>query len=422
MSTGFIIEEKLTKLAQEVADEYRRGGAELEGLVSSKASKSLLNNHETEVLNQKVNHLVFKEKFADDKTSTFKISKFENILKVDRTMNIVEYKVAAHYENEMEKAAEFEDGTQDAAKVDMTPQNAALMMEAGEKNIDDIQDIGNQREGALDNIKHRVVELLKNGESLSTIFSVLNDSWGDENKDELRHYFDQLVEELKTEGVVSDGAYHEYARPRDIADSEPLKQASYHLLEASDELIKRECAHEIIVTKLANDGYEIMAHKLEDKMNKGYYKNTYMLSKLAAQQLPVHVSQAVKSALLGGLVLAGALKGLQATNSGIDKIRQVLWKDKLKKMYPELSQIPENKYTDIYGSITGLEPGLLKAPYALKEMIMAHHQYGTIDSRTTLSLLQSGRDAHPNTPLIAKTMGTAMMANPELYVMSPPTP
>lgn len=423
---GYAIEEKLSKIAAGVAGEFRsNGGKDLEGLVKQAAERHMLNDPEIETLNGKVNHLVFKEKFAEDKLDTFVISKFENILKVDRGMNMVEYKVAMYGDDPMQKAAEevYAPGERNIEDVKITPQNAPLLMEAGEENVEQIRDLRNERDGTLDSIKNRVVALLKDGETLSDIYAVLRDTWGDENKDDLDGYFQQLVAELKADGYLKPGdSYDPEIDKLQSEDDEPLKQASARLFKIAEQIILRESAHEIIMSKLAGD-YDYFAEKLENKMPDDYYGVACALYKNAATMLKTaapagaqvgYVRQVIPSALLAGAILAGGTALFQGGGLAVEQVRKNIWKNKLKRRYPELEQIPEERYNDLYGTIVGLEPSLLKAPYALKEMILAHDQYGTMDSSTILKLLDSGRNRHPNSPALAKAMQTGMTLRPEI--------
>ena len=240
---------------------------------------------------------------------------------------------------------------------------------------------------------------------------------GDSNKDEFDVYFQQMVEELKKEGYVSPNAnYDPKTGKLDVDDDEPLKQASMRLLKIGEQIILRETAHDIIMSKLAGE-YEYFATKLEDKMPGDYYGVSSVLYKNASEMLKtaapnIGVREAIPSALLAGAILAGGSALFAGGTLAAESVRRKIWKSKLKRRYPELNSIPEDRYNDLYDTIAGLEPAILKAPYALKEMILAHNQYGTMDSGTTLRLLESGRKGNPNTPAIAKAMQAGMLANP----------
>jgi hypothetical protein len=430
---GIQVEERLNKIARSVAEEYRNTGVELEELVKRASDNHLLSNPEIETMNALVNHMVFKEKFAEDKLATFKISKFENIMKVDRGMNIVEYKVAMLGDPEMQKAAEDEGDTRNIDDVPLTPQNAPLLMEAGEKNVDDIKDLYQARESEIASIKNRVIALLKEGESLDSIYGVLKDTWGEENKMELKSFFRQLTEELKAEGYLNrDIDADEDTDPVEADDDEPLKTAALNMMKIGSQIMLRESAHELIMDKLAEE-YPYLAYKLEDRMPSEYYgANRDMYEKVASWSGLVRAAKAVGGAIgnktnsaaswattntgrpldralqnvvLGSMVIAGASGAIEGTASATNAIRKRMWEGKLKKKYPELNQIDDDRYHDIYHSLVGLEPDLLKAPYALKEMISAHNQYGTIDQNTVLNLLSSGRSHAPTRGLVGSNIG-----------------
>lgn len=421
--SSYQVEEKLGKIAEELASEYRCGAGNLNAIIKRAQDKNMLNDHEVETLCGKVNHLVFKEKFAQDKLALFDIAKFDEILKVDRAMNIVEYKVAMHHDgDDMSKAAEENTpGARNIDDVPITPNNAALLMQAGEENIDDIRQMRSGREKEFESIRNRVIELARNGESLDDIYAVLRDTWGEGNEEDLRNYFTQLISELKLNGYVDkDKEFTRDANVDDVEETEPLKQAAENVCKIAEQMMLREAAHEIIMRKLAGNGYDEMAWKLENKVNGDYYglacslykKADELKEKTAARALPVDMASALRSALVGGAILTGAIAAGGAATASVDAIRKSVWRNKLREKYPELKQIPEQRYRDLYDSIAGLEPELLKAPYALKEMIMAHNQYGTIDSGTIIKLLESGRKNHPHAPLVAKSMASAMTLNP----------
>lgn len=421
-------EEKLTRIATEVASAFKNGEQSLNGLVKSAMDKHMLDANEVKTLCGKVNHLVFKDKFAEDKLSVYDIAKYEDILKVDRNMNVVEYKAACYADETFVKAA-ADDTSSNINDVEMTPGNAALLSGTGEENISDMRQLDAMRDHEMSSIKNRVVALVREGESLDNIYAVLKDTWGANNDVELKAYFANLIDELKKEGYIKNTErFSGSGASVDASDEEPLKQAAMNILGISEQMMIRENVHEYIVNKLAEAGYDIMAENIERKRpHESYSINCAMCKgasviladheKVASTQLPVHWQTGLRSALTAGAVIGGGLKALQLGNSAIDAIRKNIWREKLRKKYPELNSIPEGKYNDLYDSIVGLEPELLKAPYALKEMIMAHHMYGTIDSQTILKLLESGRKTHPNTPLIASTMGKAMAMAPE-YVLT----
>lgn len=427
---GSQVEEKLNKIARLIADDYRNGGVELEELVKKGSEDYLLSNPEIETLNAMVNHMVFKEKFAEDKLSTFKISKFDNILKVDRNMNLVEYKVASYGEEEIAKtAAEEMSDERDLNDVELTPQKAPLLMEAGEKNIDDIKDLYVQRDNEIDTIKNRVIALLQEGESLDNIYGVLKDTWGAENEEELQAFFDQLVEELKQEGYLKkeDGVDPE-AGSLGADDSDPLKQAALSLIKIGSEIMVRESAHEMIMNKLAEE-YPYFAIKLEERMPDEYYGVRRQIEKRAAaiKRVGNNIKQYIKNptpntafdralanVAVGSLLIAGAYGVADAASNATNAVRSRIWESKLKKKYPELNQIDDDRYRDIYRSLVGLEPSLLKAPYALKEMITAHDQYGTIDQNTVLSLLGSGRQNAPVKSIVGANAGRMLFQGESL--------
>jgi len=450
----YSIEDKLDKIAAEVTAHFLsegKGGKTLNDLVKKAADDNMLNEYEVETLTGKVNHAVYKPLFNQDKLAMFDIAKFETILKMDRNMNITEYKVAYTDGKDMQKAAQAEDDDDPAyitaeniGRAKINPVQAALLMENGEDNMRELYDAKNEREKEISTIRNRVIALLKNGETLDNIYAVIRDTWGDGNKEEAKAFFDNLVENLKVDGYVKSDEYGDSAVAEDVDDGEPLKQASMNLLEQSERLIKREIIHDVIVTKLASEGYGMMAEKLDGKIPDNYYGASCAVYKYAAfwdsiasgmryvgdqfrpaqgsapcmpKKGPTHIPAVRSMAAMAtaALVLGAAVKGMDLTTKGIDAIRKNMWREKLKKRYPELNSIPEQMYNDIYDSIVGLEPTILKAPYALKEMIMAHNQYGTIDANTTLKLLESGRKSHPNMPLIAKSM-MAGIAGPQITV------
>ena len=427
---GYQIEEKLNKIARSIAEHYRNGGVELEDLVKKASVDYLLGNPEIETLNAMVNHMVFKEKFAEDKLATFKISKFENIMKVDRSMNIVEYKVAMNGDPELAKAAEDNaPGEHNIDDVTVTPQNAPLLMEAGEKNIDDIKDLYVARDSEIASIKNRVIALLKEGESLDSIYGVLRDTWGEENKDELEPFFRQLMEELKAEGYLDREAdVDTEVDPEEADDSEPLKIAADNLMKIGSQIMIRESAHEMIMCKLACD-YPYFSAKLEGRMPDEYYGANRELLKNASLVSNVFnnaknyvknptanyaFDRALSNVIVGSLIVAGAYGASDAAASATNAVRSKIWESKLKKKYPELNQIDEDRYHDIYSSLVGLEPGLLKAPYALKEMITAHDQYGTIDQNTVINLLSSGRSGAPVRGLVGANVGKMLFQDQSL--------
>lgn len=415
-------EEKLSKLASEVAKEFSYSGKDLNDIIKTSQQKNMLSDEEVKTLCAKANHAVYKERFAKDKLDTFKIAKFEEILTVDRHMNPVEYKVAMFMADDMIKAA-GDDGHSagtDLDDVNVNPQNAALLSEAGDRNVDDMRAIRSGRDREFDSIKNRVISLVQDGESLDSIYAVLRDSWGEENEEELKYYFTELVDELKRDGYIpKEKEFKHDFNVGEVEDTEPLKQASVNLLKLAEALIVRESAHEMIMDKLASSGYYDLAYKIENKMPGDYYgvscalyKGADEIMKVAAGPSLVTSKQALTNALMGGAILGGGIAMLEGAYKVNDAIRKSMWKKKLRTRYPELMQIPEDRYNDLYDSIVGLEPELLRAPYALKEMIKAHDQYGTIDSNTIMNLLKSGRGRNPNSPVIAKAMSSAMTMNP----------
>lgn len=415
------VEDKLNKVAAEVAAEFLAKQGTLEELGKKAVDKYMLNKHETETMCGKANHLVFKDMFAQDKLAAFDILKFDNILKVDKRMNVVEYKAAMYCGESFDKAAEDVGDPRNVDNVNLDPVRAALLTEAGEENIDAMRALRTDRSKEFDTIRNRVISLVKDGESLDDIYAVLRDSWGEENGDDLKMYFGDLVNDLKREGhIPKEKEFKHGANAEDVVETEPLKQASASLLKIAEETMVREAAHNIIVSKLADAGYDALVIGLDRKMPGdeygvacALYKGAAEMNKEAAAPPVVQASGALRSALMGGAILGGGLAIMGGAASAVSAIRKKMWKDKLRDKYPELAQIPEDRYSDLYDSIVGLEPEMLRAPYALKEMIMAHNLYGTIDSQTILKLLESGRKSNPNMPLVAKAMTSGMALTPQ---------
>lgn len=398
------VEEKLRKIAAAITNNYVESGTDLDTLVKEARDNHLLSNQEVETLTGMVNHSVFKDGFVKDPLTTFKIAKFENIIetRVDRSMNIIEHKVAMYGSEEMNKTAEDrQDGTRDIDDVDVTPQNAPLFMEAGEQNIDDLRDLRYDHRKEIGAIKNRVIELLKAGESIDTIYGVLRDSWEEEDESELEPFFKELMAELKEEGYLDrDEEFNGYAQPIETEDDEPLKVASHRLRDIGTQIMLREVVHDKIMHKLAIE-YPFFALKLETKIPDEYYGANQAINKIAAAG---NVASATSNVLIGSAISAGTVGAFEAARSASNAVRKRMWHDRLKTKYPELNQIDDNKYDDIYNSLVGLEPSLLKAPFALKEMILAHDQYGTIDQKTVLDLLGSGRHRGP----VAATVGSGV--------------
>lgn len=420
------IEESIEKKAFEAIKIAKEHNKDFNTAVREIADRYNLNNYEIERVCARVNHNTFNEKFAQQKTSTFKIAKYEEVINMNGNVSV------EHDVNEFKTASE-----KMYTKEDLNTFNKVAMeqeyIRKGEianhifssrklaefehdalNNANDVGIMQNFSKDMLYKMKNHIVELVKLGETPESIEKMLLEVWGEDNKEEIEEYLKEVFQEINANYQnlqIKSASYKIYH-----ADSKLQKLASDYACNM-EKLVKAEYLHENYMDCLVYNGRKKEALEIDERIPTmsliGLYlkNNAEKIAEKIAADTPTNTGCAPTSpqeneilrnnnfnfknvagtaAILSTAPIVAGL-GAHGIGSMISSLRRSSMKKDLLNKFPELRNIDRTSYENIYDSLTGLEPSLTKAPYALAEMIKKHNEYGTIDSDTTLRLLGSNK-------------------------------
>ena len=424
-------EERHARIAQKAANLCRNEHYDPTNALNKVASDNALNNAEVEDVCAKLNHILFQEKFAEDKMAVFNAAKYDNVTAISGESGNTGIGKAASYDPGQDaidsltkRAADIAAMPTEDALENVAPQPDPIMEDASNKyrshefsrfmdqtatNASEIS----AHHMAIDNIvtemKERILALFREGVALEEIYDTILLSVGESQAPAVQQHFMQVIEELKAEGMIPQNKKVYFNDPEKIAADfsvdQRLSNMCKELVLNTNAAIIKEAAHEIAMDAMAAIGRSDIADIIDKNVEAN--RITDNLEKNAAQ-IPggiKGVGDTIRETLkenqtniLGPVVLASTLTALSAAAMGMSEGYRELKRKKVKKLlpnlYPELRSIPDRQYSDLYDTITNLNPGLTRAPYAISEMIKRFSDYGTIDTGTALQL-QSGSKPGP---------------------------
>lgn len=340
------------------------------------------NINQAELIMAKTNHLVYKNAFMKDRTTVFEAGKISEVdlgptVKVASVINTYEAKPM------LEKFAAEDPESQ------QMPQQAQeaepQMNQVGQEAIDNANQVDAAKAEQVsqeDELYNTIKGMIIQGDSPDEVRAFLVQTLGEEETQNVDAIMSQIVNQLHQEGVIDDeGEVVKTAslRPHTYNDKHVLAKIAKSLAETNRKIVMGEATHCVLMHKLAsygNDAYP-MIKCAEDIMGDNWVAPGLYWSKQAA----------INGDMVGtGLATAGGILGLTAAiaggNSLYDSYRRNKMRTSIRARYPELQDIPEDQFNDLFDSITHLSPSLMKAPYVLAESIKKHYNYGAFDPAT----------------------------------------
>lgn len=417
-------EERHERIAQIAANLCKKEQYDPTDALSKVASENALNSAETEDVCAKLNHILFREKFAEDKLAVFNAAQYDKVTQQqgDGIGKIAAYEPQNTIKDELEKrAAEIASMPMEQPPMEgeMPPQQQPdpIAQEAGDKyrnhefNRFIEQTATNASEisahhMAIDNIvtemKERILALFREGVPLEEIYDTILVSLGESQAPAVEQYFTQVIEELKQEGLMPPDQKLYINDPEKVAAdfsvSKKLSKLAEDLKDHTNKVIIKEAAHEVALDMITEMGRYDIAEQLDKHVDSMRMLGT--LEKTAAHNIKdlldmaknslTKLPDSAKDKLMGGAALAAgtaAIGGVvMAAGEGYRGIKRAILKRKLPNMFPELQNIPKEQYGHLYDTITVLDPTLVKTPYAVAEMVKRFADYGTIDTGNILQL------------------------------------
>lgn len=426
-------EERHERVAQIAANICKRELTDPTEALYKVATQNALNPAETEDVCAKLNHILFREKFAEDKLAVFNAAQYDKV-QGEYKEKVAMEKVASEefmgrIRQSLEKrAAEIaqmptEDPSAMAPQPDPIMENASEKLKSHEFSRFLEQTAANASEisahhMAIDNIvgemKNRIIALFREGVPLDEIYNTILTAVGDSQAPAVQQYFMQVVEDLKQEGLIPMDEQVHFGDPSKIAADfsvDPkLTKMAQEVKTNTDLVIIKEAAHHACLDYLTEIGRFDLAEDIDKHVETDRFNN--IMEKRAATG---GTGSGAKSANVGTikefwnaykvplLVGAGAIGAGGAIGVGqklYTDAKKSRMKKKLPNMYPELKDVPQANYENIYDTIVNLNPGILKAPWALSEMIKRYSDYGTMDTGNILDLQRVG-GGDKGTPLFS---------------------
>ncbi len=418
-------EERNTRIAHMAANLCRNQHFDPTDALSKVASENALNRHEVEDVCAKLNHILFQEKFAEDKLAVFNAAQYDKVAgdgitcaeDFSKTASEQVQQAAESYTEQLEKRA-ADIAAMPIGEEEQMPQPDPIMENAAGKykdhefsrfleqtatNASEISAHHMAIDKILEEMKERILALFREGVSLEEIYDTILMSVGDSQAPAVQQYFVKVIDELKAEGLMPKDQGISFDDPEklaaDFSIDEKLSKLAYDLKDNTNKVIIKEAAHEVALDAIAGAGRMDMAEQIDryvsgNRMTTALEKNASFMDtmKNLGQKLTpsAEIKEIVKDKVLPSLMLGAGVAGMSAVGMGVSEGYREMRRNKIKKqlpnLYPELKEIPADRYSDLYDTITNLDPGMVKAPYAVAETIKKLYGYGTIDLGNILQL------------------------------------
>ena len=426
-------EQRHSLIAQSAANRCKRELMDPTEALMKAASDNALNAVEIEDVCAKLNHILFQEKFAEDKLAVFNAAKYD-ANRSNSAPSMGETKEASY--SPADNESRIRDGLQKRAEELM--QQDPIMEGAAEKikehefnrfleqataNASEISAHHMAIDRIVSEMKQRILSLFREGVPLEDVYSTVLMAVGESNAPAVQDYFMNVIEELKQEGFIPQDQTVQFTDPEKIAcDYAVDRKLSKLASEAKDNIdltILKEAAHKVCLDGLtAVDRFDL-AEKVSHIVGSTRYID--VIDKIAmpaggnagTQKPPMQKPDGVsKRDIMQWAMMAAAgpaiAMAIEGGKAGYESIKKSSLKKKLPNMFPELQNIDEQQYNHLYDTISALDPGLLSAPYALAEMIKRYSTYGTIDTGNILQLQGAGKRQPMFGDLVSKPTAAAI--------------
>lgn len=426
------------ELADLAINLHTRDGIDLTSAVRKVAEENACNDHDKTNLTNTFNLKFYKLGFAHDRLFQFDAVKVDDVLSINPTVEKVAevyeagsmlHKTAQFYET-LEKDAE-ESEQKDDQMFDLKKEDEDGLRDAAVDNADVLSNLKGRQEATANDMYNTVKSMAQNGEPIQGIKDFILQAMGQENSQEAEKVFSDIMAQLEQEGVVvneepsSEGVPKTASINGGIDKEHRLYKLAQSYIEDEKNILKSEIFHVVCCDKLMKLGYDSTVFQIEDMVgwelkNAGKYWEDALSQKNEKTAAPFGMNDQVLPTVLttGGALLA-LTAAITGGNALYEHVQRTRLKDKLRTRYPDLQQIPEPQYNDLYDSITNLSPSLMKAPYVLAESIKKHHQYGTIDPSSANMYMDMQHKANNRYYAMQDTMTRgavpAMKTNVDMY-------
>ena len=337
------IKERIGKLAEEVVAFYKDTNIPLTNAVAKIAKDYGLNNGEIEELCAKANHNVFREKYAGDKLAVFNIAQHKDAKDIIANKTKVAQTISAAPDivivEKIAEAVPLEDDQQEQWEEDRKKRNIANTTEAGESNADILNMLTVKRDDIVVGLYNTIKALYQSGSNLNEIYSVLSNTWGDQNKQETAKAFKSMVDKLKEEGYIEPNANYGEGEQPDMSDMEvvdsDIKTVAQKLAEVNNDIALHLIVHENIKSMLKTAGADIAAGDISKRILCGDYNNSSPLHKVAISK---EISKVLGQALAATVIMSGIAGASTAGKSLIVAIKAPRVKKLILEKYPELEK------------------------------------------------------------------------------------
>jgi len=381
-------EARIEKLANKGIDIAAEGGLELTEAIKKLAESEGLNDDEVANVCARANHITWNKVRKNNSLGTFKVANYEEINNDTRKIeDKTEYTPYVNPNSILKVANEV---------ISTDRYDKDTIITAAYTNMDKLNAANDAKSNQIVAMNNTIKQLIQEGETPQDVYEVLRQTWKESTKEELDSFYTDTMETLKAEGSIEGSVDTSIPDstdvPMEISESKLNKQAS--VLEAiQHDIINHELAH----LKLYTDMHSMGLNKIASNIDNGC-SNQMMMLKVAATIAPPK-GLSPKDYLVNGLILGGsslaARAGVAAITKGYTAIKRKNMYNSLRERFPDLQEIPEKQYFDIYESVTNATPALLQTPYILAETIRKPFITGTftLSDMKTLTDIQAKKDS-----------------------------
>jgi len=413
-------EEYIEKIANEAVGLSKKEVMSLTKAVEKKAESYGLNSHQIKNVCARVNHIMFREKFAEDKLATYDIAVYSDIIKKPAVDPVSSSNVIKARTETMDKVAEQEeDYTVDSLEgiIDREKREIIALYKMAMENADEIAAMHNERDIKQEDIYNTVKSLVLAGESLDDIAEVLVKTWGKDNIESIKAEMSSIAKRLRSEGLL-EGDMNEIdfedISERELGDSELQKQAS-EFSEIQEKILEMEFVHNKVIGMMKEAGEYSKSVDIESavscsiitpefvKMAARVDPGLYYADQLSGLINPNLASQAVSSTYslaphqVAGvraitrriLPFAAALGAFAAYERVTKDVKYKKVKERLEDL-PDFKDVPKKDFERAFDTAVKANPKLLDLPYALEDIVKKHIEYGAFDAKSISEIQNIG--------------------------------
>ena len=388
-----ITQASIENLASKAYEQYTNEGLSLTASVLKVAMDYGMSDNLIKEVCGRLNHMEFKNKFAEDNLVVFDIAKYKDVIGLmgsnDKTATLITAEDDIIVVDKIAKEIPQEDDRK-LWEEDKKRVEAANLTEAGEKNMDIINSLIIKRDDVNTGLYNQVKTLYQSGTNLNEIYSTLNESWGKGNTKVTAEAFKEIVDQLKSEGYVSKDSDVDLEHPQDLSDMDIIENGitkkAEELININDELARHKYAHFLIISGLSAYGAQrnidslnsrILGNGIKEKTgseNQGVAKTAQIFTPAIRSKIVEGLTAAALIATASSAAYLGQKGMVSAKSPGVKK--QILAK------YPDLQKVDTQLFDDLFQTFVGMDPKLLDMPFALASLIRKHSEYGVIDTST----------------------------------------